>query len=562
MFDGWLSFAGTEVANVQRLQTYANAELPGLLKSCDCECEMLSEAIGDTPYTTPVNDMAPWVDPDNPATWGFYGVMPLTITGLQDSTKEYQITENIGNGSTIGRDRYAALEFRVTAMLAARDEEGLEAGYSWLKAVADGGCQGPCGTGMQFCYLSSCPTDLTDIGAPETTSLDVFRQVRDRAEPTDPGRHYTERFNPPLPCGEIRWTLRMEVDATWEYGATPAITGLAEVGATELGEFAVLQPGQAQMVVMSSSGPVFSVVADLDETTRDYVISDNGQGQGALWVEVYGGAIVHSATVTANTGSVAQACRDTFLRQLHNVIVSEGPRLIRDIRHSGGGMLRVVEMVFTALSPRTFRSTIDVAGMDRGTPWTAPGATITPLDHDLPICEREELSWRDVLENPFCPLDPPPPLPPASSGACLPSGQYNVSYEISIPDGVVPEWEEMVPRLTIKAGVQGVSGVRVRFMANPLGLRAAEIDPCAECASYAINYIPRGVSLTVDGMIERAYVESGGRTFNSRALLYSTRGGAEFSWPVLACGVGYLVVVEIAADSDIEQLSLSLASRE
>lgn len=562
MYDGWLSFAGTEVGNVSRIQTYANAELPGLLKQCDCECDTLAEAIGDSPYTTAINDLAPWVDPEDESTWGFYGIMPLTITGLQDSTREYQIEENTQDGGVIGSMRHASKEWRITALLAARDEEALEAGYSWLMAVADGGCQGPCGTGMQFCYLSSCPADLEDLGTPQTSDLEVFRQRRDPDDPLDLGRHYTSRFNPPLPCGEIRWTLGIRLDPDYGSGMTPAITGEAITGVTELGSTEVLEPDQVQIVVMSPTGPVSSITVEVDEFVRDYVISDHGAGEGSLWAEVYGAALVSSATVTANTGSVVQECRDTFLRQLHNVVVAEGPRVLRDIYPSTGGALRVVEMVFRALSPRTLRSTIDIAGVDRGTLWSAPNVSIDMLDHEIPLCEVERVPWRDVLANPLCPLDPPPPLPPAATGRCLPATRFAVAYQISIPNGVVPEWTEMVPTLAIRAGDQGVYGVRVRFLANPLGLGADEIDPCSECASYAINFIPRGTTMTVDGTIERAYISVGDQTFNSRAALYSTREGQEFSWPALACGVGYLVIVEIAADSDIEELSLSLTSRE
>lgn len=558
-----MSFSGVETANVSRLHTYASAELPGLLKECDCECDLLAEAVGDQPYTTPLNDMAPWVDPDDPDTWGFYGTMPVTVTGLQDSTREYQIVGNIGDGAVIGRERHGPLEFRVTHLLAARNAASLEAGYSWLKAVADGGCAGPCGTGMKFCYLSSCPVDLEDMGSPEEHVLEVFTSVPPLNGPRVlNGIQYTSRFNPPLPCGEIRWTLSMDEDPDWIDFDTPAITGVAQVGATELGVDDIPGPGQADIVVMSSRGPVYSLRVDVDDQIREFVISDNGQGQGALWVEIHGGARLHAATLTANTGTVAQSCRDKYLRQLHNVVVSEGPRIIRDMQPSGGGALRLVEMVYTAVSPRTFRATIDIAGSDRGSLWSAPGVGIDILDHDLPLCERDEPSWREILANPLCPLDPPPPLPPTASGNCAPRTAYNASYEISIPDGIVPEWTEMVPTLSIRAGEQGVHGVRVRFLANPLNLRADEIDPCAECSSYAINYIPRGTTLTVDGRIERAYVQAGDQTFSARHNLFSTRPGAEFSWPSLACGIGYLVVVEIAANSDIEELSLSLTSRE
>lgn len=562
-FDGYLELAGTEVANVSRFQTYVDAHLPGLLLGCDCKCDLLAEVVGDQPYTTPINDDAPWVDANDPDTWGFYGVRPLEIRGLRDGSLNHQITESVRNGGILGRSRHPSKEFRLRGLMAAQDDAAMEAGWAWMLAVAEEGCAGPCGTGGKVCFLSACPTSLEDMGAPETHDLEVFTTQSFRADRMIYGISYTSRFSPPLPCGEIRWTLRLDIDPNWTQPNTAAETGVAELGITELADYDPLQPGQVDLLVMGSNGVVNIMRVEVDDQIRDYVVSDNGEGSGAVWVKVLGGAYLRGASLTANTGKVLQPCMDQFLRQYHNVVVSDGPSVIRDAYPSTGGVLREFDMTFRALSPKPTRASVPVARVDRGTFIAAPGVRIETLDQGIPLCEIERLSWREALLNPSCRATPPPPLPPSSTpSACTPLYGYNSAYVVYIPPEYIGEWGDVVPSLTVRAGHAGINSIRARMLANPLGVDVTEVDPCSECASFALTYVPPNADFTVCGLIERAFITVGGQTFNGMQNLYPTRPGEEFTWPLLACGVGYILLVEIGADSAIEDLSLTLTRRE
>jgi hypothetical protein len=86
MFRGYFMLGGTEIVNSERVEAYVRNNLPrfGLV---DCnDCSSLHEALGEGQYESPLVDDAPWVDTQNPATKGFFGVYPLALEGSLDDT--------------------------------------------------------------------------------------------------------------------------------------------------------------------------------------------------------------------------------------------------------------------------------------------------------------------------------------------------------------------------------------------------------------------------------------------------------------------------------------------
>jgi hypothetical protein len=162
MFTGWLSFAGTEIANAARLMAYRNALLPTLdLKDCG-DCATFAEAMGDEPYTTPLADDAEWADPDRPESLGFLGFLPTSLSGFTDSTREAGVTQSLLDGGTVGRTRRGTRDMRVAGWLIGTSEAAAEAGFSWLKAALDGGSCADCEPGDDLCFLLACPTDTVE----------------------------------------------------------------------------------------------------------------------------------------------------------------------------------------------------------------------------------------------------------------------------------------------------------------------------------------------------------------------------------------------------------------
>jgi hypothetical protein len=231
MFLGYLSYAGTEVWNSERVATYAGELVPGIQVSNCAECEDLAEVLGDKAYTTPFVDQAPWFDPFNPHTWDFCGVVPLSAEGVEDSTTAATVTDLVGGGGYVSSPLPKAREMRFTGLLIGADEAAVEAGMSWLKAVLE---TNPCSstpgcTGDHLCYLSACPEICEDspgygdpdprtgtrprvcpTGVPATDTegcmFDYLRHMR--LVTTTSGPTITQKYSPT--CGamwQVEWTM-------------------------------------------------------------------------------------------------------------------------------------------------------------------------------------------------------------------------------------------------------------------------------------------------------------------------------------------------------------------
>lgn len=158
MYDGWLSFAGTEIINVQRLLAYRDSLLP-TLTLLDCtDCPDLSVALGDNPYTTPVDDEASWYDPDRPDSAGFLGFMPTSLGGFTDSTRTASVTQSIFDGGSVGKVRRGTRDMRVSGWLIGTSVAAAEAGFTWLKAALDGSACSDCEPGDDLCFMIACPS--------------------------------------------------------------------------------------------------------------------------------------------------------------------------------------------------------------------------------------------------------------------------------------------------------------------------------------------------------------------------------------------------------------------
>lgn len=173
MFDGYLSLGGQEILNSQRTKAYADHLLPQFtLREGCCACDTLAEYLGDAPYTTPLQDQAPWVSLYRQESTEFLGLVPLSLEGFDDSTIQTPYTEVTGDGGVAGRSRRASRELRGSALMLATTEKGMTFGMSWLRDALFGE---PCTTGdcsgTSLCYLASCP-DLCD----DDLAVDVLDQ--------------------------------------------------------------------------------------------------------------------------------------------------------------------------------------------------------------------------------------------------------------------------------------------------------------------------------------------------------------------------------------------------
>lgn len=140
-FDGFLNFGGTEIVNAQRTTAYIRNLMPNFpLVRRTSLYDNLNVALGDDPYRTPFLDQADWIEtrgasaflPSNPS-HGFYGLYPLSIEGVGDSTMTAAVVENILDGGFVNSQRDATRSIRVRGLLVGEDTLAVETGLTWLR---------------------------------------------------------------------------------------------------------------------------------------------------------------------------------------------------------------------------------------------------------------------------------------------------------------------------------------------------------------------------------------------------------------------------------------------
>lgn len=176
MYSGWLTFGGTEIINAARTEAYCYSANLGWFYGCE-SCPDLAEGLGDKAYGSPLTDEAPWMDPDDQNTWRFYGLYPLSVTGIEDSTYTAQAVEALQDGGIVTVPRAATRTVVVAGMMVAEDDAANDAGMTWLRAALRGS---PCGpgvvgcTGDTVCFLSGCPDICADTTAGEMSCLNPY----------------------------------------------------------------------------------------------------------------------------------------------------------------------------------------------------------------------------------------------------------------------------------------------------------------------------------------------------------------------------------------------------
>ena len=127
------TYGDMEVINASRTETYARNAAVGWFKPVYKNIA-LPLILGET-YTSPLMDDAPWTDPDALASYDFYGVYPLDVTGIEDSTMTADVVESTREGGVVQKPRHATQDVVFSAALIGGSECAVEYGMRWLKAV-------------------------------------------------------------------------------------------------------------------------------------------------------------------------------------------------------------------------------------------------------------------------------------------------------------------------------------------------------------------------------------------------------------------------------------------
>lgn len=158
---GYFAFGGEEIINVARTEAYARHDGTTWFTPVYRNAN-LHRLLGDSSYRAPLqDDECPWVDPDEPDSYGFYGFYPLDVTGLESSSRTSTIVENVGDGGNAGRLRHGTKQIVFNGLLMGDTDAAVEAGMRWLRATllsgADYTCRGTSCSGSELTYFEADP---------------------------------------------------------------------------------------------------------------------------------------------------------------------------------------------------------------------------------------------------------------------------------------------------------------------------------------------------------------------------------------------------------------------
>lgn len=259
---------------------------------------------------------------------------------------------------------------------------------------------------------------------------------------------------------------------------------------------------------------------------------------------------VQSLTATYRDAADPELCFNDALRTLRKVTTISGPVITERFDLCDAAMARV-EFIMVAAIPWVYQR-LEPA-------FEVVGDAFLVIDEPCP----EDDSSLLPLNDPACPLPPNPPRPPVIAECVVDVHTYRRRL-VTIPGDLLSPWEQAVPVITARVlTATAVRQARIRFYPNPLERTSMlDIDPCGFCGDFVISYIPGNSEITLDGMTERAIVtQPGDIRKDATHLLYGTDGGP-MTWPLLTCGVPYLMVVDTApANTDVLTTELQLVVR-
>jgi hypothetical protein len=181
----------------------------------------------------------------------------------------------------------------------------------------------------------------------------------------------------------------------------------------------------------------------------------------------------------------------------------------------------------------------------------------------------ENASAFDPLQDPDCTPVPLPPRPPVVPADCIDEIGIWQRYWVSVSAQYVSDWLAVIPTITIQSGrgslppdpPLGVNQVRVRIYENPDSLDPDEFAGTEWVSEQIISYMPPFTIITLDGVSQRVWAQVGGEGIDPATvpmrsadhLIYGS-GGTPATWPVLSCGLPYLIAFDAPLDTLVGNL--------
>lgn len=421
-YSGLIVFDSAELANAERFEAYAGdaSWFHPLYRK-----DGISYMLGQT-YTDPATDGAVWYDPDVPESADLYGFYPVTITGVEGSSRQANVVQSTREGGTPGRIRHATKEVNVSGFVAGASEKAVVYGLAWLRRATLGALCSPLDTRKQ-----ALGTTLELLGTEPASAADIA----------------------------------------------------ADGDSAALALFKTTQ--QYRRVVVSNfpdPGPVRPL------SCGDYI---------------------SQVQFTLTLG-------DPFS-------YTEANALFTSMFDDGG----------------------TVWGSQQVTPGTEDDSTATEATCGV-------ATWAP-LYDPECTVVITPPTPPNVALGCWEPPIEGTSYPrhiVTVPEQNFPAYTDLLPIITLTNSGDPIRNIRLRFWPDPDGTLDVVATPCAWISDIIVSYIPAGY-MVIDASHEDVhFTTTGGHTRRADSLIFAT-DQRPVVWPVLDCGVQYLITVDtLTADDD------------
>ena len=164
----------------------------------------------------------------------------------------------------------------------------------------------------------------------------------------------------------------------------------------------------------------------------------------------------------------------------------------------------------------------------------------------------------DPLLDPDCPPAPIPPRPPVIDDPCIDDIGIWRRYWSVVPAAEVSAWLAVLPTILLSTGSLAERQVRIRIYENPEGLTPSVFDTSSWVSEQIISYIPPDTDLILDAVTERVFATVGNAApIAADKLLFGT-GGLPPTWPVLSCGIGYLISYDVPIEAPSGNLTIGV----
>lgn len=245
-----------------------------------------------------------------------------------------------------------------------------------------------------------------------------------------------------------------------------------------------------------------------------------------------------------------------YRRTLRRVALVEGPRIISRVGDGCGtgecqmgADILTVEFVLTAATPWLYTDLTPILEVVPPRDDTATCVTwcIRPtVGVPAPGCE-DECRFAPCAtaglncSDPRC-RPPAPPTPTTAQGCfCIPLADERDCYDMDLTGR--PKWSTDVPMITVRAGSQDLRNLTLTFYERTVADAAltcdqiADLKRCDPHSVYAVQFVPAGGAVTLDGQISRALVQCGSGpppSCESSSDVYG-EGGAPPTWKAFDC---------------------------